>query len=578
MGYYDSYNPDLLKLIPPDAKTVLEIGCGEGALCEAYRRVNPTVEWNAVEMDEAAASKTEGIIDLISVVDLNHESFIPGVHHHYDCLVCGDVLEHLIDPLDLLRQCMDLLKPGAQVLACIPNVQHWTVIRDLLEGKWDYTDSGLLDRTHLRFFTLKSIREMFDQAGLQVHEIIGRDLFSEGLAKFLHEYPASFFGPNNILQMRAYQYLVRAIKPVAEIVWTQAGGAAFTGRHSEIPKLHIHAIEAEDCCARPRIREPFAMLKTIPGVKCTRSTRDGHNRVVPDLPTDASKILVRQRNTFIEVEHLRKFIADGWLIVQECDDYPLAYELGAARDWMVFRGCHAIQCSTEAIAEIVRQYNPNVMVFENQIAELPPLGEFDNGDIINIFCGWQNRNEDWKPILPSLNRVAADHPEIHFLVIHDHEFFDALNAPLKAFRPFCEYSEYRALLSGCDIALLPLEDTPFNRCKSDIKFLECAAEGVAVLASRDMHACRGNRLYRGMMDFYETPAEFEAYLSLLIEKPEKRLALAQNAYACVRDNRLLSQHYRKRYEWYQSLLSSKPNLDRQLLERVPELSGHLAPA
>ena len=71
-----------------------------------------------------------------------------------DCLVFGDVLEHLVDPWAVLARLARLVCDGGQILACIPNVQHYSVIVSLLRGKWDYQDEGLLDRTHLRFFTL----------------------------------------------------------------------------------------------------------------------------------------------------------------------------------------------------------------------------------------------------------------------------------------------------------------------------------------------------------------------------------------------------------------------------------------
>jgi 2-polyprenyl-3-methyl-5-hydroxy-6-metoxy-1,4-benzoquinol methylase len=170
--YYNRVNPDLLALIPPDAKTVLEIGCGAGALCDAYRRVNPGIKWHGIENNHAAveAARSKGIKIVWEDANWLAEPDLVAAGLYSvkpDVLVLGDILEHLNDPWQILKWCAGIVIPGAQVLACIPNVQHWTVIRDLLRGKWTYTDEGLLDRTHLRFFTLDSIREMFEQAGLQ---------------------------------------------------------------------------------------------------------------------------------------------------------------------------------------------------------------------------------------------------------------------------------------------------------------------------------------------------------------------------------------------------------------------------
>lgn len=545
-GYYGNVNPDLLALIPPDAKTVLEIGCGEGALCEAYRRVNPGVEWKGVEInrDAVLVAESKGI----AIIEYDVTEFATANNPWAECLILGDVLEHLKNPWNVLRKLTYDLKPGAQVLACIPNVQHWTVVRDLLAGKWDYQDSGLLDRTHLRFFTLKSIRELFDQAGLQVHEIIGRDICNEGF----YEWADNAFGSEQTglpKEMRAYQYIVRAIKPSCSV--------------DVIPKLHIHAVIAEDCCARPRIHEPFAMLRTIPGVKCTTDTC----KEQPDIE-------IQQRKRELSMTSQRWLAARGVLLIAEVDDLPEAIGM----DPIALKAVHAVQCSTEALAEVCRRYNPNVVVFPNQIAELPPFHERSADPMeVNLFFGAQNRQSDWAPIMPALNRILNNTLGVTMNVVHDREFFDAIESDRKQFFPFCPYAEYRGILSMCDIALLPLEDTPFNRCKSDLKFLECAAEGVLAICGKTVYGQsfwgdRGERILATYCD----PENFESLLRAFIRRGDNRRKIAEQAYTYVRDNRLLSQHYRKLYDWYQSLLSSKPALDRSLLERVPELRSQEA--
>ena len=222
--YFNRVNQDLLAVfIPPyDAKTVLEIGCGAGAaMAEALRRVNPGVLWNGFDNNDAALEVARTRCSHAANVDVN-KHWRAIAPQYADVVVFGDVLEHLSDPWIVLKYMAENMAPGAQVLACIPNVQHWTVIRDLLNGKWTYTDENLLDRTHLRFFTLDSIQDMFAEAGLQVFEIQGRDIDNEGHHHFL-----SFIdeiGPEACHQLGvdlnplrkqsfAFQYLVRAIKP-----------------------------------------------------------------------------------------------------------------------------------------------------------------------------------------------------------------------------------------------------------------------------------------------------------------------------------------------------------------------------
>ena len=580
--YYSRFNPDLLALIPPDAKVVLEIGCGAGALCEAYRRVNPGVKWIGVEPDRDASDAAANRCDYVYRIEANEfspESRLDWEWDKPDVLLFGDVLEHMVDPWRDLAFVARGIAPGAQVIASIPNVQHWTIIRDLLAGKWEYQDEGLLDRTHLRFFTLDSIRKLFEQAGLQVHEVRGRDLCNEGHKEFadaiqsgddqLGKNVFDLLGLNEAewdRRTRAYQYIVRAVKPEPRLILGTNGVHATAREYMTIPiePIHIHAVTAEDCCARPRIHEPFAALRTVPGVMCTTS---------PDMvPVPRGDILIIQRPR----KWNRSGVWDGWLTIAELDDEPTTIGV----DPMALRAVHAVQVSTEPLAEIVREFNPNVMVFPNQIAELPPF-EPDNesGGTPNagIFYGAQNRQLDWKPIMPALNRIASS-PEfvVWFDVVHDREFFDALETGAKRFHPFLPYDQYRALLHSCDIALLPLEPGRFNECKSDIKFLECAAEGVAVLASETAYSqivvleqtMRSEDVYG---DAYQSPYDFERSLLRMISIPETRANFARRAYAYVRDNRMLGQHFRKRLSWYQELLRTKSELDRQLFERVPEL-------
>ncbi len=558
VDYFSRVNRDLLALIPPDAKIVLEIGCGAGALCEAYRRVNPGVRWVGIEADSQAGelAKQSGRCDAVCILDAEDMEQNPkGDPQPPDVLVFGDVLEHMRDPWEVLKGTAHLLRSGGQCLASIPNMQHFSAIYHLLIGEWPLADEGLFDRTHLRWFTLKSIREMFDGAGLQILEVRGIRASNDeaGWKEWLKIANKIDVDGFELKQTAPLQYLVRAIKPPAAIA-----------------DLHIHAVTAEGCCARPRILEPFEMLATIPGVKCTVDPN-----MVPAHPRGDILILQRQR----KFNH-KGVIWDGYLTIAEVDDLPEAIGM----DPMALKAVHAVQVSTEKLAEVVRQYNPNVMVFENQIAELPPWEEPTADGVITIFCGWQNRSDDWKPIMPAINQIAGiASPAVHFVVVNDREFFDALTTKNKQFFPFTEYQHYRELLQLSDIALLPLEPGEFNEAKSDIKFLECAAEGVVVLASKTVY---GSRFESDLLplptfdnyvgEIYSGVNSFTKSLRALIEDVEHRQRLARNAYAYVRDHRLLSQHYRKRHEWYLDLMSRRAHLHQQLLDRCPELR-HQAP-
>ena len=174
-GYFDLVRTDVLRLLPSNKNwmSVLEIGCGEG-LTLAYLKDNYTVELTTgVEIDSSAANSAGKRVDRI--FNGSAEDMVSTfLSEEFDLILCLDVLEHLYDPWKILRELETKLEPGGFVLASIPNVQHWSVVTKLLAGKWYYTKAGLLDETHIRFFTEKTVHQLFEQAHLNVIKCDGQ--------------------------------------------------------------------------------------------------------------------------------------------------------------------------------------------------------------------------------------------------------------------------------------------------------------------------------------------------------------------------------------------------------------------
>lgn len=154
----------LLDLVGND-KSVLDLGCATGYLGEALAERGCRV--TGVEFVEEAAEQARQLLDRVVVGDLNTldlvAEFGPG---SFDVLVFGDVLEHLPDPARVLRAAVPLLAPGGSVVISIPNITHGSIRLAILQGRWQYTETGLLDRTHIRFFTRQSLLDMVTGAGL----------------------------------------------------------------------------------------------------------------------------------------------------------------------------------------------------------------------------------------------------------------------------------------------------------------------------------------------------------------------------------------------------------------------------
>ena len=170
---YEGARPDVQALVPLDATRILELGCSSGRLGAAIKaRQHATI--TGVELDELYAKEAEASID--RVICSSAEEFVaaPALDSApFDCLIAADVLEHLVDPWDVLSKSVRMLAPGATVIVSVPNVLYWPQFRRLLfERRWPRDDSGIFDRTHLRWFTWSDAVELVEQAGLDLVKVV----------------------------------------------------------------------------------------------------------------------------------------------------------------------------------------------------------------------------------------------------------------------------------------------------------------------------------------------------------------------------------------------------------------------
>jgi SAM-dependent methyltransferase len=165
---YNFDRPELLSFVPESAHTVLDVGCGSGAFGHLLRTRRPHMDLWAIEPDPASAARAaEGRFDHVIVGSFPDDRLPPKA---FDVIVCADVLEHMAEPEVAVRAALGLIKPDGIMVASLPNVRNWrAVVWPLLSrGAWRYTERGILDRTHLRFFTRGSACELFADSGWSV--------------------------------------------------------------------------------------------------------------------------------------------------------------------------------------------------------------------------------------------------------------------------------------------------------------------------------------------------------------------------------------------------------------------------
>ena len=175
--YFGRSRGEVLPYVPHESRRVLELGCGSGATLESVKNWlgAPDGLWLAgVEINAMMAEAARGVANQVWIGDVEALDFAAEIQPgSLDLILCLDVLEHLVDPWGMVRKLTPLLKPGGRLIASIPNVRHWKFIWNLLfHADFNYRDSGLLDRTHLRFFVKKTAAELVTCGGLRLYGVI----------------------------------------------------------------------------------------------------------------------------------------------------------------------------------------------------------------------------------------------------------------------------------------------------------------------------------------------------------------------------------------------------------------------
>lgn len=351
-----------------------------------------------------------------------------------------------------------------------------------------------------------------------------------------------------------------------------------------LPMIIMNRVEA---CTSIRLDAPLGALERRGDIFLNGAVREGDAALdFYDFADCRDTLIVLERGDVrpdADVCAIMKKLGEHHnIILQEVDDHPSAIGDIAARNFFSLRAVSAIQTSTKYLVDQLRQFNPYIYLFENQLAELPPTRSYDeNAPQVTIFFGALNRRADWEPLMPLINEAIHKHGErLRFMVVSDYGFYEALQTEAKEFISgiqsgyvFVSYDRYMAALHSSDIALLPLNDTEFNRAKSDLKFIEAAGNGAAVLAAPTVYAATVRDGETGLI--YHSPKEFAQKLDLLIRRADLRRRLAENAYRYVAEHRLLAGHLDDYILAYRELFDRREELERERLRRIAKYFPNL---
>ena len=208
-NYFQESRPEMLPFVPAHCRRVLDVGCGEGGFGETLKRTRQIEVWGVEPVRSAATAAAERL-DHVVQTPFTPEAGLPS--GTFDCVIFNDVLEHLFAPDDALRYARVLLAPGGVVVASIPNIRNFPTLWQLmLKARWEYEDSGILDRTHLRFFTKSSIQAMFEGEGYDIQSISGINAYwGATWRKWAIYRLANLFALGNFKDMKFLQFAVVA--------------------------------------------------------------------------------------------------------------------------------------------------------------------------------------------------------------------------------------------------------------------------------------------------------------------------------------------------------------------------------
>jgi len=213
----DTYNQNLFDIIPNSLSSIIEIGSGSGALAKAIKLRSPTTNYIGVEIDNEYSNLSSRYCDSVFTENIENPShdLILNIQNT-SAIIFSDVLEHLYDPWKTLKFLRSEVKDECSIFASIPNIQHWSIIFGLISGNFNYTESGLLDKTHLRFFTKSTIISLFTDCGFKIQSISPRifnfpsqDIYLNYIKEISEKLKLDI--SNTLINTAAFQYTIHAV-------------------------------------------------------------------------------------------------------------------------------------------------------------------------------------------------------------------------------------------------------------------------------------------------------------------------------------------------------------------------------
>jgi hypothetical protein len=272
-------------------------------------------------------------------------------------------------------------------------------------------------------------------------------------------------------------------------------------------------------------------------------------------------------------EHLQWLRERGCILLTEWDDHPELFPKALQAkfefiNWAHLRMCHGLHTSSINLAKALEKFQPISIVVENSIEQIPTLDlDKHKSKNIRVFVGNQNRSIEHFQLYGEIKKWLRDNENIHMVVVGDSNLAANLPRGKVEAHPLLSYPSYRKLLSSCHIALMPLERSLPNSCKTPIKLLECAAESVATISGPELYY---KQAISGVSVYAKQLSEMIPLAAKLANDVSSRLALVRKSHGWAISEMSLKKNLPYRYWIYKSLWKSRIQLDNKLQKRFAD--------
>ncbi len=541
-------NLTLLNRLPFTATRVLDVGCGSGGLAFAYRRRNPGAFYMGLEAVPQLADQAKKFCNLVYQSSLEDVALLPDlqIKGPFDLLIlrvsAGDI-DQLPSRLSACRPC---LGPAAICVLEASDLTAYALQVGALPRDASPADPSSLQRM------LHWLNNQLRAAGWRVMDA---QSFRRDRNPSEHGAP-----PEGGMTQDWVLRLTPVTQPSTDV-------------------LHVAALGLKRVAGvtEARVDYPLSALRAEPA---TRVIWDAGRLAIPQDMVPGILMLHRYPlpNDDVLTTAIERYIEKGWLVVLDFDDDPRFWPDNVKNNFVGFRRVHAVSVSTPALATLIGEWNPQVKLLPNAVFELPWLDKPSAMPVterpLRIFYGALNREQDMQEIAASLFSALKRHAgKLELEVIHDQQFFDSLPDGIQArFHPILPVNDYHRILMSCDIALLPLRDTAFNRCKSDLKFIECCAHGVVPVCSSVVYA--DQEAHRAIGVFPKGPGSWGQAIEDLLNDPDDIIRRRDAGRTYIFSRRMHAQSVLDREVWFRSLLGQRTQLEAARRERMSAFALH----